>query len=147
MLTLALSAAGTPGTQAELNDDGGAWVTNSSGSEYSRSVKAIRQKDSPGSVDSSGSGALGASWRLTDGRAGVTFRVTLIIGPARTGLLIGGLVGESLTQAAFGSPAVGLAVLALLTVFAATCVAVLVGSLLNQFVAADSVGTDPLGTP
>ena len=51
MLVLALSAAGTPGTQAELND-GGVWVTNSSGSEYSRFIKAIRQQDSPGSVDS-----------------------------------------------------------------------------------------------
>ena len=91
-----------------------------------------------------GSGALGASWRLTDGRAGVTFLVTLIGGLAMTGLLIAGLVGAFLTQAVFGSPVIGLAVLALLTAFAATCVAVLVGSLLNQFVAADSVGTDPV---
>ncbi len=51
LVVLALSAAGTPGTQAELND-GGIWVTNASGSEYSRFIKAIREQDSPGSVDS-----------------------------------------------------------------------------------------------
>ena len=51
VLVLALSAAGTPGTQAELND-GGVWVTNSAGSEFGRFIKAIRQQDTPVSIDS-----------------------------------------------------------------------------------------------
>ena len=82
-----------------------------------------------------GSTALGGSWRLTEGRAGVTFGVQLIGGLVLTAaMLIGGVVAVA-TQLVFGTTAIGAVAILVLTSLGATCAAVLVGSLLRQFLA------------
>ena len=52
LVVAALAAQGVPPTQADLHD-GGVWVTNSSGSLYSRYIKQIRQQDTSAQVQGS----------------------------------------------------------------------------------------------
>lgn len=54
LVVAALAAQGVPPVQADLHD-GGVWVTNSSGSLYSRYIKQIRQQDTPAQVPGSSS--------------------------------------------------------------------------------------------
>lgn len=51
LVVAALAAQGVPPTQAQLHD-GGVWVTNASGSVYSRYIKQIRQQDTSAGVNS-----------------------------------------------------------------------------------------------
>lgn len=85
-----------------------------------------------------GRAALVASWRLTEGRAGVTFAVTLISGLVWLGVLaVAGAIGLGF-NAVFGASPVTAVIPALIICLGVSCTAALIGSLLRQFLAVRS---------
>lgn len=85
-----------------------------------------------------GRAALVASWRLTEGRAGVTFAVTLIGGLVWLGVLaVAGAISLGFS-AVFGASPVAAVIPALVICLGVSCTAALIGSLLRQFLAVRS---------